>query len=192
RVMLGLGVSHGPIIGENWNRPVAKMAAWLDAFAAAGMPLEQTCLAALGPKMVDLAGQRTAGAHPYLVAPSHSAEARAILGPGKLLAPEQGAVLDSDPTSARAKAVEALTHYARLPNYVNSWKRQGFSDADIDQQSDALLDGIFAMGDAAAIAARVRQHHDAGADHVCVQTITGGAGLDASLADLRVLAKVLL
>ncbi|MCW1401975.1 TIGR03620 family F420-dependent LLM class oxidoreductase [Novosphingobium sp. MW5] len=192
RVMLGLGVSHGPLIGENWNRPVAKMAAWLDAFEAAGMPLKQTCLAALGPKMLELAGQRTAGAHPYLVPPAHSAEARAIMGPGKLVAPEQGVVLDPDPASARAKASEALVHYRRLPNYVNSWKRLGFTDADIESESDALLGGIFAMGDAGAIAARVREHHDAGADHVCIQTITGGAGLAQSLSDLRELAKALL
>lgn len=192
RVMLGLGVSHGPLIGENWNRPLAKMTAWLGAFEGAGMPLEQTCLAALGPKMLELAGQRTAGAHPYLVAPSHSGEARRIMGPGKLVAPEQGVVLDTDPASARAKASEALVHYRRLPNYVNSWKRQGFGDADIELESDALLSGIFAMGDANAIVARVKQHHDAGADHVCVQTITGGAGLAASLADLRVLARALL
>lgn len=192
RVMLGLGVSHGPLIGENWNRPVAKMASWLDAFEAAGMPLEQTCLAALGPKMLELAGNRTAGAHPYLVTPDHSAEARRIMGPGKLVAPEQGVVLDPDPASARAKASEALVHYRRLPNYVNSWKRLGFTDADIEGESDALLGGIFAMGDARAIAARVRAHHDAGADHVCVQTITGGAGLAQSLADLKVLAGALI
>lgn len=192
RVMLGLGVSHGPLIGENWNRPVAKMAAWLDAFAAAGMPMEQTCLAALGPKMLELAGQHTCGAHPYLTTPAHSAEARAIMGPGKLVAPEQGVVLESDPARAREKASGALTHYRRLPNYCNSWKRLGFTDEDIEQESEALLDGIFAMGDAEAIAARVREHHDAGADHVCVQTITGGGGLSASLADLRVLAGALL
>lgn len=192
RVMLGLGVSHGPLIGENWNRPVAKMASWLDAFEAAGMPLEQTCLAALGPKMLELAGNRTAGAHPYLVTPDHSAEARRIMGPGKLVAPEQGVVLDTDPASARAKASEALVHYRRLPNYVNSWKRLGFSDADVETESDALLNGIFAVGDAGVIAARVREHHDAGADHVCIQTITGGAGLAQSLADLRVLATTLL
>ncbi|MFM6932020.1 MAG: TIGR03620 family F420-dependent LLM class oxidoreductase [Novosphingobium sp.] len=192
RVMLGLGVSHGPLIGENWNRPVAKMAAWLDAFEAAGMPLAQTCLAALGPKMLELAGQRTSGAHPYLVTPAHSAEARAIMGPGKLVAPEQGVVLDSDPAAARAKASEGLTHYRRLPNYCNSWKRLGFSDADIENESEELLEGIFAMGDARAVAARVRAHHDAGADHVCIQTITGGAGLAQSLADLSALAGVLL
>lgn len=114
------------------------------------------------------------------------------MGPGKLVAPEQGVVLESDPVRAREKASEALTHYRRLPNYCNSWKRLGFTDADIEQESDALLGGIFAMGDAQAIAARVREHHDSGADHVCVQTITGGAGLAASLADLRVLAKELL
>lgn len=192
RVMLGLGVSHGPLIGENWNKPVAKMASWLDVFEAAGMPLDQTCLAALGPKMLELAGQRTAGAHPYLITPEHSAGARGIMGQGKLVAPEQGIVLDSDPASARAKASEALVHYRRLPNYVNSWKRLGFSDDDIESESDALLQGIFAMGDADAIAARVRAHQDAGADHVCVQTITGGAGLAQSLADLRVLAGVLI
>lgn len=191
RVMLGLGVSHGPLIGANWNRPVAKMASWLDEFEAAGMPLDQTCLADLGPKMLELAAGRTAGAHPYLVTPSHSAEARRIMGPGKLLAPEQGVVLDSDPVAVRAKASEALVHYRRLPNYRNSWKRQGFTDADIESESDALLNGIFAVGDAEGIAARVREHHAAGADHVCVQTITGGGGLAASLADLRVLAKAL-
>jgi probable F420-dependent oxidoreductase len=192
RVMLGLGISHAPLIGENWNRPVAKMIEWLDAFEAAGMAMEQTCLAALGPKMLALAGERTAGAHPYLVGPAHSAEARRIMGQGKLVAPEQGVVLESDPQRARERASEALTHYLRLPNYVNSWKRQGFSDQDIDTQSDVLLEGIFAMGDATSIAARVRQHHTQGADHVCIQTITGGAGLEGSLANLRELAGVLL
>lgn len=191
RVMLGLGISHGPLIGENWNRPLGKMAEWLDAFEAAGMAMEQTCLAALGPKMLELAGRRTAGAHPYLVGPAHSGEARQIMGPDKLVAPEQGVVLESDPARARTLARGALTHYARLPNYCNSWKRQGYADADIETQSDALIDGIFAWGDVGQIAARVGQHHAAGADHVCVQTITGGA-LAESLVALRALAPVLL
>lgn len=192
RVMLGLGISHGPLIGEEWKRPVAAMRAYIDRLEAAGMPSDHLCLAALGPKMLELSGERTAGAHPYLVSPAHTAEARAILGPGKLLAPEQGVVLESDPARARELAVEALVHYRRLPNYVNSWKRLGFTDDEIENVSERFIDGIFACGDAARIAARVAEHHAAGADHVCVQAITGGGGLAAAMPALRELAKVLL
>lgn len=192
RVMLGLGISHGPLIGEEWKRPVAAMRAYLDKLEAAGMPRDNLCLAALGPKMLELSGERTAGAHPYLVNPAHTAEARGILGPGKLLAPEQGVVLESDPARAREMAVEALVHYRRLPNYVNNWKRLGFTDEEIENVSDRFIDAIFACGDAAAIAARVAEHHAAGADHVCVQAITGGAGLAKAMPALRELARVLL
>lgn len=191
RTMLGVGVSHGPIIGETWGKPVAVTRSWIERALAAGLPASALTVAALGPKMVALSGELTAGAHPYLVTPRHSAEARAILGPGKVLAPEQGVVLESDPARARDLAREALVHYRRLPNYMNNWKRLGFSDADIADASDHLIDGLFACGDTAAIAARVKAHHDAGADHVCIQAVTG-AGLDGARAAWRELAGVLL
>ena len=191
RTMLGVGVSHGPIIGETWGKPVAVTRSWIERALAAGLPASALTVAALGPKMVALSGELTAGAHPYLVTPRHSAEARAILGPGKVLAPEQGVVLESDPARARDLAREALVHYRRLPNYMNNWKRLGFSDADIADASDHLIDGLFACGDTAAIAARVKAHHDAGADHVCIQAVTG-AGLDGARKAWRELAGVLL
>ncbi len=191
RVMLGIGVSHAPLIGADWMKPVAKTRQWLDEAEAAGLPGDALCIAALGPKMMALAGKRTAGAHPYLADPSHTAGARGILGPGKLLAPEQGVVLETDPGKARALAREAVAFYTSLPNYANNWRRLGYSEDDIAAVSDQLIDGIFAWGSAAQIAERVKAHHDAGADHVCIQAITG-AGLDGARAAWRELAKVLL
>ena len=102
--MLGIGVSHAPLIGDDWMKPIAKTRAWLDEAAAAGLPVDAMCVAALGPQMLALARERTGGAHPYLVPPEHTAAARAILGADKLLAPEQGVVLESDPATARAMA----------------------------------------------------------------------------------------
>ena len=191
RVCLGIGVSHAPLIGEGWMKPVAKVRSWIDQAEAAGLPGEAMCVAALGPKMMALAGKRTDGAHPYLVDPVHTAESRGILGPGKLLAPEQGVVLESDPAKARALVREALTPYMALPNYCNSWRRLGYSEEDIATVSNRLVDGIFAWGSAAQIAERVKAHHDAGADHVCIQAVTG-AGLDGARETWRELAKVLL
>lgn len=191
RVLLGIGISHGPIIGEDWMKPIAKMRHWLDGADAAGLPRDALCVAALGPQMMALAGQRTAGAHPYLIDASHTAGARAIMGPGKLLAPEQGVILESDPAAARELARGALVHYSRLPNYCNSWRRLGYSEADIETVSDHLLDGIFAWGGPDQIAARVKAHHDAGADHVCIQAISA-TGLDGARHAWRELAKVLL
>lgn len=174
RVMLGLGVSHAPLIGENWGKPLAVMRDYLDRLDAAGLPRSASCLAALGPKMLELAGTRTAGAHPYLVTPEHSAIARRVMGPGKLLAPEQGVVLESDPGKAREMARKALGIYRTLPNYRNSWLRLGFAEEEIDALGDRLVDGLFAWGSADRIAERVRAHHDAGADHVCLQVISDG------------------
>ena len=191
RVLLGIGVSHAPLIGEGWMKPVAKVRSWIDQAEAAGLPEDTMCVAALGPKMMALAGKRTGGAHPYLVDPGHTGESRGILGPGKLLAPEQGVVLESDPVKARAIVREALAMYMALPNYANSWRRLGYSEEDIATVSDRLVDGIFAWGSAAQIAERVKAHHDAGADHVCIQAITG-AGLDGARQAWRELAKVLL
>lgn len=194
RTLLGIGVSHGPIIGEQWAKPLAVMRAFLDGLDAGGMPRDNLCLAGLGPKMVALSGERTAGAHPYLVTPQHTAQARAILGPGKLLAPEQGVILERDPARARELALGALEHYARLPNYRNNWLRLGFSEDEIDSCADRLLGALFAIGDVNAAAARVKEHLDAGADHVCIQVIAGpqGGGFDALLPHWRSLAAALL
>jgi probable F420-dependent oxidoreductase len=173
RTMLGLGVSHGPLIGERWGRPLAAMRTFLDGLDAGNVPVpaERRCLAALGPKMLELARDRTAGAHPYLVTPEHTALAREALGPDALVAPEQGVVLETDPDVARAVARHALDHYTTLPNYVNNWKRLGFTDDDVTSLSDRLVDALVAWGDADAIAARVAEHRSAGADHVCLQAL---------------------
>jgi probable F420-dependent oxidoreductase len=191
RVWLGIGVSHGAIIGDAWMKPVAKTREWLDQAEAAGLPADAICIAALGPKMMALAGKRTGGAHPYLADPSHTATARGILGPGKILAPEQGVVVETDPDKARALAREAVAYYTQLPNYANNWRRLGYSEDDIATVSDKLIDGIFAWGTATQIADRVKAHHDAGADHVCIQVISG-SGLEGSRAAWRELSGVLL
>ena len=176
RVLLGVGISHGPIIGESWRRPVATVRAYLDALDTSGVPVEARCLAALGPKMLGLARDRSAGAHPYLATPEHTALARDILGPGPLLAPEQGIVLEADPERARAIARSALGVYTSLPNFVNNWKRLGLTDDDVATLSDRLVDAIVACGDVDAIAARVAAHRTAGADHVCIQVLKDGRG----------------
>lgn len=179
RLFLGLGVSHGPLIGENWGKPLATMRAFLDGLNAASMPRDRLCLAALGPKMLELAAERTAGAHPYMVSTRHTALARQTMGPDAVLAPEQGVVLESDPAKAREIARGFVQHYARLPNYANNWRRDGFSDAEIEGLSDSLIDALIAWGDSDAISTRVAEHFAGGADHVCLQVIgPGGMGVD--------------
>lgn len=177
RVFLGLGVSHSHIVGEAYARPLAAMNAYLDRLDAAGLPAAARCLAALGPKMQALARDRSAGAHPYLVSPSHTASAREVLGSDSILAPEQGVVLAPDPAAACEKARGALSHYIQYPNYRNSWQRLGFTTDEIDAMDDRLIDHLFACGDLTAIHARLDEHWSAGADHVCIQAITG-QGLD--------------
>lgn len=193
RLMVGLGVSHGPTIGEAYKKPLAVMGAYLDGLDAAGVPAARRCLAALGPKMLDLARERTAGAHPYLITPEHTAEARERLGAGALLAPEQGVVLETDPAKARELARGALSTYLRLPNYRNNWLRLGFSEEEIESSSDRLIDALFAWGDVDAIVKRVREHQAAGADHVCLQVIhEGGRAMGFPRAAWRELAAALL
>ncbi|HEX7871494.1 MAG TPA: TIGR03620 family F420-dependent LLM class oxidoreductase [Sphingobium sp.] len=195
RVLLGLGVSHSHIVGDDYAKvkPLSVMRAYLDQLSGAGIPADALCLAALGPKMLELARDRTAGVHPYLVTPEHTALAREAVGAGKLVAPEQGVVLESDPVRARELARGALAQYQAYPNYRNSWLRLGFSEAEIDGASDTLVDALFAWGSAEQIKARVDAHFAAGADHVCLQVITG-AGLDiaAERPVWRELAAVLL
>jgi probable F420-dependent oxidoreductase len=194
RLLIGLGVSHGPAIGAAYGRPVATTRTFIERLLAEGAPRAHLCVAALGPKMLELSAELTAGAHPYLVTPEHTAEARRILGPDALLAPEQGVVLEADPALAREHARRALAPYLGLPNYVNNWLRLGFDEADVAGPSDRLIDAVFAWGDAAAIGERVRAHLDAGADHVCLQVISGAPRGDMApvQAAWRALAAALL
>ena len=193
RALLGLGISHGPLIGEAWGKPLPVTRAYVERLTAAGVPAEHQCLAALGPKMLELARDRTLGSHPYLATPEHTAMARAILGPGKLLAPEQGVILETDPDRARSIGREALATYLALPNYRNNWLRVGFSEAEIESQADRLIDGLFAWGEPARIAERVHEHHAAGADHVCLQVLQAtGRDLAAARGAWRQLAAELL
>ncbi len=198
RTLLGIGVSHHLLIdtthpGE-YAKPLARMRAYLDELDAASPTVapERRVLAALGPKMLELARDRSRGAHPYLVTPEHTAEARAVLGDGPVLAPEQHVMLETDATRARAVARESLTVYLQLPNYVNNWRRLGFAEDDFAEGgSDRLVDHIVVWGDEATIAARVQAHLDAGADHVCVQAVTGAERTDFPRAEWRALAPAL-
>jgi probable F420-dependent oxidoreductase len=179
RFLCGIGVSHRPLIdGVNepgtYQKPVEKVASFLDGLDAAVPPLSKggRCIAALGPKMLELAATRTSGTHPYLVTPEHTAAARAAVGPDALVASEQAVVLDTNPETARATARTHLEIYLGLPNYTNNWKRIGFTDEDLaDGGSDRLVDALVAWGDEDAIVARVRAHRDAGASHVCIQAL---------------------
>lgn len=180
RFMCGIGISHRPFIDMvkepgTYQKPVAHIASYLDGLDAAATPMSPTdrMLAALGPKMLELAATRTSGTHPYLVTPELTAAARHGVGPGALVASEQGVVLEKDPTTARAIARQHLKTYLGLPNYSNNWKRQGFTDDDIaDGGSDRLVDALVVWGDEDTIARRVQDHRDAGADHVCIQVLT--------------------
>jgi probable F420-dependent oxidoreductase len=186
RFVLGLGVSHQPMVdyvkGQHYDRPLAKMSAYLDAMDGAPYMApkpERTTrvLAALGPKMLRLAAEKAQGAHPYFVPVEHTAVAREALGTGPLLCPEQAVVLDTDPERARAAARLHMSTYLTLPNYTNNLRRLGWGDDDLaDGGSDRLVDAIVAWGDEQAILARVQAHLDAGADHVAVQVLAESMG----------------
>jgi probable F420-dependent oxidoreductase len=176
RFLLGLGVSHAPMVDHGdpgrYQRPLQNMARYLDELTA--VPRDRRILAALGPKMVDLAQRESIGTHPYLVTPQMTARARTMLQPGFVVAVEQGVVLETDPARARAVAREHLSGYLRLPNYANNWLRSGYAPQDVsDGGSDRLVDDLIAWGDAPAVADRIRAHYAAGADHVCVQVLGG-------------------
>jgi probable F420-dependent oxidoreductase len=150
------------------------MMQYLDALdgAAPPVPVDERILAALGPRMLQLAGDRSAGAHPYLVTPEHTGRARAALGAASILAPEQAVVLEPDAAVARAIGRKHLHHYLLLPNYTGNFLRLGFTPEDLENGgSDRLIDGLLAWGDETAILARVQAHWDAGADHVCLQVL---------------------
>jgi probable F420-dependent oxidoreductase len=199
RFLLGLGVSHAPIVdsrGHEYARPLSAMRSYLEAIDehAYGAPAPKdpppVLLAALRPKMLDLAREKTAGAHPYFVPPAHTARARGILGAVPLLAPEQAVVLETDATRAREIARHHMAIYLRLPNYVNNLRALGYDEGDFAEGgSERLVDAIVAWGDEEAIAARVREHLDSGADHVAIQALAETAG--AALAQLERLAPAL-
>jgi probable F420-dependent oxidoreductase len=203
RTMLGIGVSHQLLIDGakapgTYAKPLAVMKQYLDELDALpdqGVPPGERMLAALGPKMLQLAAARSRGVHPYLITPEFTGSIREQIGTGPLIAAEQGAVLETDPDTARAIARENLAGYLMLPNYTNNFQRFGFTPEDLENGgSDRLVDALVVWGDEEAIAARVREHRDAGADHVCVQVLTALGGLQSGPAPIeqwRRLAPVL-
>jgi probable F420-dependent oxidoreductase len=180
RFLMGIGVSHAPAIDQmrepgTYRKPLAAMKAFLDELDSGTPPVppERRVLAALGPKMLDLAAERTGGVHPYLVTPEHTRIAREAVGGDRLVLPEQTVVLCSTREEARSSAEGWLRDYLSLPNYANSMLRLGFTQEDVDTVSDRLFDAIIAWGDEEANKARVDEHIAAGADQVCVQVVTG-------------------
>ncbi len=202
RFLLGLGVSHARSVedvrGHRYQQPVAHMRAYLDAmdrapFTAISPRTDlRRVLAALGPRMLALAAERSWGAHPYFVPLTHTVQARQLLGPGPLLAPEQAIVLETEPSQARHVARQHTARYLRLPNYANSVRRLGFAEQDLaNGGSDQLVDAIVAWGDLDAVTRRVKEHLDAGANHVSVHLITPEPST-IPLAQWRELASALL
>jgi probable F420-dependent oxidoreductase len=187
RFLLGIGAGHREATAE-YRKPYEALDEYITALLDATVPAHEIVLAALGPKVLELAGARTGGAHPYLTTPEHTARARAILGSRPLLVPDQKLVLDTDPDRARALARTGNGFYLRLSNYAANLRRLGFTDADLaDGGSDALWDALIPHGDGAAIAAAARAHLDAGADQVAVQVLGDDPwpGLEAVAERLR-------
>jgi probable F420-dependent oxidoreductase len=171
RVLVGIGIGH-PEATQEYARPLTRMTQFLDALDAAepAIPLDRRCLAALGPRMLDLSSERSLGTHPYFTPVEHTRFARERLGPGALVAPELSCVVGEPPDRDRARAFAA--NYLRMSNYTNTLKRFGFEPADIDAGgSDRLIDEVVPQGPADHIADIARAHLDAGADHVCVQQV---------------------
>jgi probable F420-dependent oxidoreductase len=202
RFLLGLGVSHAPLVdtvrGHHYDKPLTFMRHYLDAMDAAPFLAAppshppQRVIGAHAPRLQAHAAEGTAGAHPYFVPPEHTARARQTMGKGPLLAPEQALVLETDPGKARTIARGHMSIYLGLPNYVRNLRSLGFGDDDLrDGGSDRLVDAIVAWGDVAALRDRVRAHHAAGADHVCVQVLPADPRA-LPLAEWRELAPALL
>jgi probable F420-dependent oxidoreductase len=182
RFLLGMGVSHKPLVegvrGLEYGPPVATMRKYLEAMEAAPYngfkppARPPRVIAALGPKMLELAAEKCEGAHPYFTSPDHTAMARKILGPDKWLCVEQKVVLETDPDKARELARPVAQIYLGLPNYRNNWLRMGLEESDFENGgSDRFIDTTFAWGDVEKIQARIREHFDAGASHVCIQPV---------------------
>jgi probable F420-dependent oxidoreductase len=198
RFLLGIGISHQPAVarrGGTYQKPLQKMVEYLDQIDA--VPYEGArpaaapprVLAALRPKMLDLARDRADGAHPYFVPPEHTARARSALGAEPLLIPEQAVLLETDPGRARSLGREHTNYYLALPNYRNNLLTLGFTEDDFaDGGSDRLVDAVVAWGSVDDVQSRVREHLDAGADHVLLQPLAGNVDLAGAVAQLRELA----
>ena len=195
RFILGLGVSHRKVVegrrGHEYSKPLAAMRSYLDAMAGApyhSVPPPEpptVVLAALRSKMVELSGERAAGAHTYNVTPAHTARARQILGPGKLLCVEQKLVLEADPAAARTIGRAELAVYFGFENYLNSWRELGFGDDDFaGGGSDRLIDSIIGWGDETALRRRIQDHLDAGASHVCVKPVGPDNSTDMRIVEM--------
>ncbi|OCB23644.1 LLM class F420-dependent oxidoreductase [Mycobacterium malmoense] len=182
RFLLGIGVGH-PEHTQQYAKPYDALVAYLDDLDAAMVPTSRRVLAALGQRVLRLAAQRSAGAHPYLTTPEHTAKARELVGSSVFLAPEHKVVLTTDSNEARAIGRQTVDFYLGLSNYVNNWLRLGFTEADVRKPgTDRLIDAVVAHGTAEAIAQRLREHCDAGADHVAIQVL--GAGDDDALVSV--------
>ena len=181
RFLLGMGVSHKPLVegvrGLEYGPPVKTMRTYIERMRSAPYtavePAEPapTVIAALGPKMLELAAEQCQGAHPYFSSPEHTAMAREIMGPDAWLCVEQKVILESDPAKARELAKPVTGIYQSLPNYRNNWLRIGLSEDDINHMSDKFIDTTYAWGTVDAIKARIQEHFDAGASHVCIQPV---------------------
>lgn len=173
RFVLGIGVGHPEVPGMGAEKPYDALVRYLDVLDDAGVPKQRRVLAALGPKVLKLAAERSAGAHPYLTPPEHTRQAREVVGPDTLLAPEQKVVLSTDADAARSIGREAVENpYLHLRNYRRNLERLGFPTAELDNGgSDRVIDALVAHGDAATVATRLTAHLDAGADHVAVQVL---------------------
>ena len=191
RFLLGIGIGH-PGSVTAYRQPYATMAGYLDQLDAGGVPPDRRILAALGPRALHLAAQRTLGTHPYLTVPDHTRAARQMLGPGAVIAPEHTVVLDTDPDRARAIGRAFVSDpYLKLSNYTANLRRYGYTDADIDDGgSDRLIDALVLHGSPGIIAAGLRSHLDAGADHVAIQVLTGNG--NDPIPAYKQLARVLL
>lgn len=184
RFLLGIGVGHREATTE-YKKPLDALNDYLDKLDEHGVPKHRRVVAALGPKVLQLSADRSAGAHPYLTTPEHTRQARELLGSEAFIAPEHKVVLTTDAEQARAAGRKTLEIYLNLDNYLNSWKRLGFTDSDVAKPgSDRLVDAVVAHGTVDAIAARLREHRDAGADHVPVQVLTSPDKLVAALTEL--------
>jgi probable F420-dependent oxidoreductase len=184
RFLLGIGVGH-PEAHQEYKKPYQALTEYLDKLDEHGVPKDRRVVAALGPQVLKLSARRSAGAHPYLTTPEHTAAARELIGPDALLAPEHKVVPTTDAEQARTVGRKALEIYLNLANYTNNWKRLGFTADDIAKPgSDALVDSVVAYGTVDAIAARLSEHLTAGADHVAVQVLTGTDKLVPALTEL--------
>ncbi|MEV7332064.1 TIGR03620 family F420-dependent LLM class oxidoreductase [Micromonospora sp. NPDC093244] len=196
RFLLGLGASHAVVVegsGTDYRKPYSRMVEYLDGLDAAGLPAERRVLAALGPRMLGLSRDRSAGAHPYFVPAEHTAEARTAIGPDRLLAPEVAVVLDADATTARATARQYTSGYLALPNYTNNLRRFGWTDDDFaDGGSDRLVDALIPWGTVEQVAAGLEKHYQAGADEVAIQVLNGGDATTFPADAFRALAAALI